>query len=757
VASNPRGLFLTGVIATLAVAPVFALGHRFGVVADVPLVVLMAALGASLAVGTSVKIVYPPGSRGRDVFLRALVMSIGVGAVMYLTGWGAALSVGLVFVAVEQVRLDGSRAAHSAGIAMALVIAVGEALIAADWIPSLMPQPEGHGIALLATVGCWVMIGVLGFGAREKERVEASLRHSEERLRALVQHAADAIVVMHLDGTVAYASPATERVLGYEPGTLERLHRELVHPEHRQYSRDFYVSIAERPGAVGWLEVPLQHSDGGHRWFEVGLSNRIDDPAVGGLVLNMRDVTERRAAQEQLTFQAHHDALTKLPNRWMFLERLEHALFAASTSLRYVCVLFLDIDRFKMVNDSLGHDHGDRVLVAVAERLRACVRPCDVVARFGGDEFTVLLPSIPSAEVATCVAERITERLREPIQVGDHELFISASVGVALSHAGDDRARELLRHSDLAMYVAKEKGRARWEQFDPSEVPHVADRLELEGDLWRAIETGELSLHFQPEVDLVTGALVAAEALVRWEHPRRGMLEPDAFIPWAEESQLIVAVDRYVLREACVWAKSWAGVNKTSGIRSRGGPLVVSVNLSPRFIRQTDVVTEVTNVLRETGVDPRCIQIELTERSALTDLESTCTQLHQLRALGVRVAVDDFGTGYSSLSYLKQLPIDVLKLDRSLLDAIDAVDVRPSDVAIVQAVVTMGHALGVKVTAEGVERVEQAQQLRALGCDSAMGWLWSKALPPEELWPRAAAGFDVGTGESGRVLQLRRA
>jgi len=355
---------------------------------------------------------------------------------------------------------------------------------------------------------------------------------------------------------------------------------------------------------------------------------------------------------------------------------------------------------------------------------------------------------VRDAETATRVAERITEQLRRPLTIGDQELFISASVGLALSRAGEDRARDLLRHADLAMYVAKEKGRARWEMFDATAAPHVVDRLELEGDLWRALDNGELQVHYQPEIDLQTGTVVAAEALVRRLHPRRGLLEPDAFIPFAEESRLIVALDRYVLREACGWAKKW------SGARPNGQPLIVSVNLSPRFVRQTEVVNEVTQVLRETGVDPRCIQVELTERSALPDLDSTCAQLHQLRAIGVRVAVDDFGTGYSSLAYLKQLPIDVLKLDRSLLDTIDSND---SDVAIVRAVVTMGHALGVKVTAEGVERPEQALRLRDLGCDSATGWLWSKALPAEDLGAVAANGFVIETGESAQVFQMRRA
>ena len=310
-------------------------------------------------------------------------------------------------------------------------------------------------------------------------------------------------------------------------------------------------------------------------------------------------VADASAAQEQLKFQAYHDALTGLPNRWQFLERLEQALFDASTHGRYVAVMFLDVDRFKLVNDTLGHDIGDRLLVQVAERLQGCLRPNDIVARFGGDEFSVLLPNLPAPDAAIHVADRLVACLTEPVIAGDHELFVSSSIGIAISHEGQVLASDLLSQSDVAMYTAKENGRARWEIFDPQQAPQMMERLELEGDLWRAIDNGELVVNFQPEMELTSGRVVATEALIRWQHPTRGVIMPDRFVPFAEESGLIVAIDKFVLREACSWARRWSKlVRPDAMIGDEVDPLVVSVNLSPRFMRQDDVVAEILRVPR---------------------------------------------------------------------------------------------------------------------------------------------------------------
>jgi diguanylate cyclase (GGDEF)-like protein/PAS domain S-box-containing protein len=732
---------LPGRIITCLVGLLFLVGQHFGMVARVPIWLLLGSLFFAWAASSM------SGRVFGNVPLLNLVVEIAViTLVTYLIGWGALLAVGFVFSVSRHIDEYGSRMGRPAIVFSVLGLVGGECAVALGLFKTLMPEPQGHWLAVLEGAGVCAVIWMLAYAQRQKETVETDLRRSEERFRALVQHTSDVIMVLGPDGYVSYTSPSLLRLLGYEQ--LVHIGTDILPDDEVDRAAQFLVDLMERPGDVAWIELQLRHFDGSFRWFEVGVTNRLDDPAVAGLVCNMRDVSERRAAQAQLEFQAYHDATTGLPNRWRFLEKLEQSLFESATNGTHVAVLFLDIDRFKLVNDTLGHDIGDRLLVTVAERLQGCVRPGDLVSRFGGDEFSLLLGNLTDPDVALRIADRVTQSLREPVLLGEHELFVSASIGIAISPGAEERAGDLLRQSDLAMYIAKDNGRARWELFDPQSAPHMMERLELEGDLWRAIEHDELVVLFQPEIELTTGRVVKCEALIRWVHPKRGIIGPERFVPFAEESGLIVEMDRFVLREACHWAAQWANPPR------EGDPVIVSVNLSPRFMRQDDVVDIILGVFDETGVDPKCVQIELTERSAL-DVESTSVQLGRLRRLGVRIAIDDFGTGYSSLSYLKCLPVDVLKIDKSFLDTIDTV---APELAIVQAVITMGHALGMSVTAEGVERVEQADCLREMGCDSAMGWLWSAALQPEHIAEIAATGFPMARGvETGGVLVPMRA
>ena len=723
--SSRAQLWNPWLLTPLLVAPLFLIGRNHGWIAQVPLWVLVGSLVLSQFATTLAAVVWPSPKRGIDVWARVAAMQVGIAVTIYATGWGATLALGLVFGAAESIRLLGSRAARAAGVLTVAAIAVGETLVVLGAVPSLLPQPQGHGLAVLEACGAAMIIALLGWATAEKERVEETVRRSEERFRALVQHGSDIIMVIDLEGAVRYVSPSIGRALGYDADAITRLTSNIIDEADLDRARAFLRSVAaDEEGTAAWIEVRLRHANGSIRWFEVGVTNRLDDPSVNGMVCNMRDVTERKGVEAELAHRAHHDSLTSLPNRANFLTRLDGALAAATDSGSTVAVLFVDVDRFKMVNDSLGHDAGDRLLFDVANRLRACVRPRDVVARFGGDEFTLLLEDVSSPGAAVATAQRITEVLRTPLDFEGKEITLSASIGVSLSTGGADSAADLLRHADIAMYSAKDKGRSRWEMFDSHAAPARIERLELESDLWQAIDHGGLLVRYQPEFSLATGEIVAAEALVRWQHPTRGLLEPKDFIPFAEESSLILALDRHVLREACRFAKQWSGPRRGSD------RLIVSVNLSPRFIRQPDVVNDITETLREVDADPRCLQIEITERVALTDVDRTIATLDALRRLGIRIAIDDFGTGYSSLGFLKRLPIDVVKLARTFVESMDVLE---ADIAIVQAVITMGHALGMKITAEGVERVDQAARLRRLGCDTAMGFYWTSAVDPEEL------------------------
>ena len=648
-------------------------------------------------------------------------MQVGIAVCIYVTGWGATLALGFVFGAAESIRVVGSRAARPAGVFTIVSIAAGEILVGVGRCPSLLPQPQGHGLAVLEAVGAAMIIALLGWATAEKERVEESVRRSEERFRALVQHGSDVIMVIDLDGAVLYVSPSIGRALGYDADAITRLTIDFIDEADPRARLPQGRSPAGSDGEAAWMEVRLRHANGSLRWFEVGVTNRLDDPSVDGMVCNMRDVTERKGVEAELAHRAHHDSLTSLPNRASFLTRLDGALAAATDSGGTVAVLFLDVDRFKLVNDSLGHDAGDRLLFDVANRLRACVRPQDVVARFGGDEFTLLLDDIEHAGAAIAIAQRITEVLRAPARVrgprdravGEHrDRVVDRGPTRPATCCATPTSRCTSRRTRAARAGSSStrSARRRW-----------VERLELEGELWQAIDHDELIVRFQPEFSLTTGEVVAAEALVRWQHPTR-----------AARARRLHPVRRGVEphpRPRPARAARGVPLRAVVGAARPGERVVVSVNLSPRFIRQPDVVADITATLREVDADPRCLQIEITERTALTDVDRTVETLEQLRRLGVRVAIDDFGTGYSSLGYLKRLPIDVVKLDRSFVESMDVLE---SDVAIVQAVITMGHALGMKVTAEGVERVEQAARLRRLGCDTAMGFYWTSAVDADD-------------------------
>jgi diguanylate cyclase (GGDEF)-like protein len=430
----------------------------------------------------------------------------------------------------------------------------------------------------------------------------------------------------------------------------------------------------------------------------------------------------RRRVEDAIRHTALHDSLTGLPNRTLLLDRLEHALAQVERRATTVAVVFLDIDQFKLVNDSLGHQHGDQLLQAVARRLRDELRPGDTVARFAGDEFVLLCEEIEDEQGAITVAERLMECFKDPFRVGGRDQFVSVSMGIALPRRADQAAEELIRDADAAMYRAKERGRARYELFDERMRVRTVVRMRVENDLRRAVPGEELRVHYQPIVSIADGDLAGFEALIRWSHPQRGNVPPGEFIPIAEESGLILPIGRWVLEQAAEQAVRWRG---RAGARAE--PLTVAVNLSARQLSHGHLADEVAEALAATALEPERLLLEITESMLIEHSEATLEALHALKALGVRLVLDDFGTGYSSLSYLDRFPIDALKIDRSFVAGLDS----GGSAAIVAAIVSMAHSLDLRVTAEGVETEEQLERLRQLGCEYAQGFFFGRPGPPE--------------------------
>jgi diguanylate cyclase (GGDEF)-like protein/PAS domain S-box-containing protein len=505
--------------------------------------------------------------------------------------------------------------------------------------------------------------------------------------------------VLEPGGGIAYASPSVKRILGARPAAS------ILASEDRERVREA-IAAAHAGADVPPFETTLVDLSGASRVFEVHLTDLTHEEHVGGILLNARDVTERKAFEAELTHQAFHDPVTGLANRALFVERVRRALAHRRRGDASLAVLFLDLDDFKLVNDSLGHAVGDEVLVEVARRIDGGVRGVDTAARFGGDEFALLLEDV-DGHAAAEAARRILDVLSAPIATGGRELNVHASLGVSVSLPGDARtAEDLLRDADAAMYHAKRAGRGGFRLFEPAMHADVLARLELRTDLQRAIEAGELELHYQPVVELEDGTTVGFEALMRWNHPERGPVSPLEFIPVAEETGLIVPMGRWALHEAA------------AHLRALGGDYRMNVNLSAKQLQDPGLVEDVRSAIGD--LDPEQFVLELTESSVMEEFDLAFARLNELRALGVQLALDDFGTGYSSLSYLSRLPVDVLKLDRTFL--------REDAPGLIAAVVGLGRALNLRVVAEGIEEAEQWEALRALGCGFGQGFLFSRPL-----------------------------
>jgi diguanylate cyclase (GGDEF)-like protein/PAS domain S-box-containing protein len=565
--------------------------------------------------------------------------------------------------------------------------------------------------------------------AEQAERHVDALRESEERFRSAFDHAAGMALVA-FDGRWIQVNKSLCEMLGYSEEELLAGNFQLItHPDDLRIMLEQLEKLHQATISSLQLEQRYLHKSRRLRWVLLSVT-KVNDGENGptNLIFQMQDITDRKQAEEKLVHDAFHDALTGLPNRILFMDHLKQSMQRIKRK-KYspFAVLFLDFDRFKLINDSLGHMVGDQLLIAIAKRLEASVRPGDTVARLGGDEFTILLEDLNSPDEAIVAVKRLVRNLAEPFGISDREVFITASVGVALSTAGYEKADDVLRDADTAMYRAKSLGKARYEVFDKTMHADARDLLQIETDLWRALERKELALDYQPIVSLQTGRIAGFEALLRWLHPARGIVSPLEFISVAEETGLIVPIGQWVLNQACSQTREW---QKRC---PQDPPLCVSVNLSAKQFMQPDLIEQVSLALDNSGLNPASLKLEITESMVMQNLESTTQMLGQLRALGVEISLDDFGTGYSSLSCLHRFPISVLKVDRSFVSSMtDNQEHRE----IVRTIIALARNLKMDVIAEGVETMDQAAELRAMNCSYGQGYYFSKALNAEN-----AVGF----------------
>ncbi|MCG0313140.1 MAG: EAL domain-containing protein, partial [Calditerricola sp.] len=580
--------------------------------------------------------------------------------------------------------------------------------------------------AVLLLVGACLLFFFFVLRWMTFQRLMAANRSAKEaqRLASFVfQYAQEGIMITDAEGTILYVNPAFTAITGYTEEEVRGKNPRLL--KSGRHDAFFYRQMWESVRRTGqWRGEIWNRRKNGEiypEWLTISAIKN-EKGRITHYVAVFTDITERKRYEEQIKHQALHDPLTDLPNRRLFHDRLAHAIREAKETQRKVAVLFLDLDRFKNINDTLGHILGDELLRHVAKRLSSCVPREGVLARIGGDEFAVLLPALTARAEAERVAKDIVDRFTQPIALGERSLYVSISVGISLYPDDGDDCPTLIKNADMAMYCAKEEGGNRYRFFTPGMRLETVQRWQLENGMRQALELGELQLVYQPQVEAQTGRMVGVEALLRWHHPEQGVMSPATFIPLAEETGFIVPIGDWVLRTACAQAKAW----QEAGLP----PIRVAVNLSARQFQEGRLEATVRRVLAETGLEPQFLELEITEGIMMTNHTQTVEQLHRLKALGVKVAIDDFGTGYSSLGYLKKFPIDTLKIDKSFIR--DCTDV-PEDAAIVKAVIALAKNLNIPVVAEGVENPRQLAFLCAEGCDVIQGYLYSPPVSAEEV------------------------
>jgi diguanylate cyclase (GGDEF)-like protein/PAS domain S-box-containing protein len=572
----------------------------------------------------------------------------------------------------------------------------------------------------------------------QNERMEVQLKESESLHRYIVNSSPDLVYMLDRNGCFTFLNNRVESLLGYTRDELLGKHyAELVDEDHLEMARNIFNERRVGSRAVANAEVRLKSKLGrrGPRlfhaqnvWMELtamGMYSDDNERTRGNFVGTYgtaRDISERKEAEEVINFQAYHDLLTHLPNRALLKDRLSLAITHARRNKRKLAVMFLDLDRFKLVNDTLGHSMGDRLLKAVASRLQSCLRRGDTLSRFGGDEFTLLLPEVRTRDDVVVIASKILDRLNGPFVIDGHELFVGASIGIAMYPEAGDSEESLIQNADIAMYHVKARGKNSY-QFFSDEMNHkFSTRLSMERELRNGLAQEELLVYYQPQVALASGRIVGVEALVRWQHPSRGLIEPGEFLPMAEEAGLITKVDEYVQKRAFTDVDGW----RRAGL----GDIRVSVNLSASQLEQENFVDRFVGSLASTGLEATSVNLEITENTLMQDMEVVIPKLKELQRLGMRIAIDDFGTGYSSLSYLQQFPIDTLKIDRSFVCDIRAEE---GDASIINAIVAMARGLKLDLIAEGVENRTQLRYLHSQGCSEVQGFIFSQPVPAADV------------------------
>ena len=633
-------------------------------------------------------------------------------------------------------RLSILPTAFAVLVLLALVIAVIR-----DWS---VPPVTILGASLIGMAA--LVRQVLGVRGEVDLRTQNALEQADRRLAALVRHGSDMLMILEMDTTVRYASPSHLQVMGVPPEALVGVRMDhQIHRDDMAKAGPGFARLQRGESLQESLVVRLRDSTGTWRWIEAVGTNLFSEPTIAGLVLNSRDITDRKVLEAQLTELALRDPLTGLGNRRLFADRVTHALERRVRRGSRVAVLMLDLDHFKFVNDTLGHAKGDALLIAVSERLQRVLRAGDTVARLGGDEFAVLLEDLSSDEEADATALRIQQSLERPLRLDERELFVRASIGIAWAADGQN-VDALLSDADVAMYGAKNAGRGRVERFSNEMRASVAERVDLEADLRFALERGELDLVYQPVVDLETGRVSGAEALIRWTHPQHGMVLPGRFIPVAEESELSVDIGRFVIRRAALDAARFRSLD--GALRQHR----VAVNLSARHLLSSELIADVREALLDAGVGGTALAVELTESVLASNEPVVAVRLQGLRDLGVNIALDDFGTGYSSLAYLRRFPINVLKVDKSVVSS-EHLDAANDGVA--KAIVAIGQSLGMRTVAEGLETLEQLDRLRGIGCSIGQGYVFSKPLARDAFealllgWSPAAFARRTASTSSG--------